>query len=185
VLVNQQVAPSGFSDAGALWQNLGNFQIRSGTLYVRLSDAANGNVEADAIRIQWLGPLPSTPPIHGIHDPGIGDSSHGHDHSHHHFRPLPRRPRRDIDGDDICDHDRDGWHLGAWAAHPAPHGQTHDPHKDGRHLGFDWDDAGTQNAHLWGGATAGHHSASSNLSHRFMGLANVWQKVPDWLNDWL
>src|SRR5262249_46695141 len=125
VLVNQQVAPSGFSDAGALWQNLGNFQIRSGTLYVQLSDAANGNVEADAIRIQWLGPLPSTPPIHGIHDPGIGDSDQDDDHSQGHFKPLPVRPRRDIDGDDICDHDSEGRHLGWWVEHAEGRGQTH------------------------------------------------------------
>jgi hypothetical protein len=61
VLVNQQVAPATFSDAGAAWQDLGNFQVRSGSLIVKLSDAANGNVIADAVRVQWLAPLPQGP----------------------------------------------------------------------------------------------------------------------------
>src|SRR5262249_1954032 len=63
VLVNQQVAPLGFTDAGAQWQDLGNFQVRSGSLVVQLSDLANGNVIADAIRLQWLAPLPQGPVI--------------------------------------------------------------------------------------------------------------------------
>jgi hypothetical protein len=59
--INQQVAPVGFTDAGGTWQDLGNFQVRNGTLVVKLSDAANGNVIADAVRIQWLSPLPQGP----------------------------------------------------------------------------------------------------------------------------
>jgi hypothetical protein len=96
VLVNQQVAPSGFSDAGALWQNLGTFQIHSGTLYVQLSDAANGNVEADAIRIQWLGPL-APMRVHGIHGGSGGDSDSDDNHSH------GTRGRHDPDDDWLAD----------------------------------------------------------------------------------
>src|SRR5262249_44935279 len=47
-----------FNDAGGTWQDLGNFQIRNGSLTVQLADAGNGNVEADAIRLQWIAPLP-------------------------------------------------------------------------------------------------------------------------------
>jgi hypothetical protein len=61
VVVNQQTAPASFSDAGAMWQDLGNFQIRNGSVVVQLSDAANGSVIADAVRLQWLGPIPAGP----------------------------------------------------------------------------------------------------------------------------
>ena len=61
--INQQNAPSGFSDAGGTWQDLGNFQVRSGSLVVQLSDLANGNVIADAVRLQWLAPLPQGPVV--------------------------------------------------------------------------------------------------------------------------
>jgi hypothetical protein len=63
VLVNQQVAPSGFNDAGAVWQDLGTFEVRSGSLVVQLSDAGNGNVIADAVRLQWVAPLPQGPAV--------------------------------------------------------------------------------------------------------------------------
>jgi hypothetical protein len=63
VLVNQQAAPSGFSDAGGTWQDLGTFQVRGGSLAVQLSDAANGNVIADAVRLQWVGPPPQGPAV--------------------------------------------------------------------------------------------------------------------------
>jgi subtilisin family serine protease len=55
VTVNQRVAPSEFLDSGVLWNDLGTtYQIESGTLTVRLTDAANGRVNADAIRIERL-----------------------------------------------------------------------------------------------------------------------------------
>ena len=55
VAVNQRVAPSQFSDAGVYWNDLGSqFQIDSHTLVVRLTDLANGRVNADAIRIERL-----------------------------------------------------------------------------------------------------------------------------------
>ncbi len=55
--VNQQVAPSGFPDAGATWDDLtAGVTISSGTLTVVLSDVANGRVAADAIRIELVDP---------------------------------------------------------------------------------------------------------------------------------
>jgi hypothetical protein len=63
VLVNQQVAPAGFSDAGAVWQDLGTYQVRSGSLVAQLADAGNGYVIADAIRLQWVAPLPQGPAV--------------------------------------------------------------------------------------------------------------------------
>lgn len=59
LFVNQKLAPSGFSDAAAQWQYLGGAQpITGDTLVVQLSDAANGRVNADAIRIERLEPTP-------------------------------------------------------------------------------------------------------------------------------
>jgi hypothetical protein len=55
VPINQQLAPSGFSDQGGTWQDLGSFTILGNQLVVRLSDNANGYVIADAIRIDRLG----------------------------------------------------------------------------------------------------------------------------------
>ena len=51
--VNQRIAPSGLTVDGATWQNLGQLTIPSGqnSLTVSLSDAANGFVIADAVRL--------------------------------------------------------------------------------------------------------------------------------------
>ncbi len=51
VTVNQQVAPAGDQVGDVVWQKLGNYTIDSGTLRVRLTDAANGYVTADAVRL--------------------------------------------------------------------------------------------------------------------------------------
>jgi len=56
--VNQQQAPSSFSDAGAQWQDLGagTFTVTSaGTLSVQLAGTGNGYLIADAVRIQKVG----------------------------------------------------------------------------------------------------------------------------------
>lgn len=52
--VNQQVNPQGFLLGGAYWDVLGNFEIFSGTLLVKLSDNANGNLNADAIHVERI-----------------------------------------------------------------------------------------------------------------------------------
>ncbi len=52
VPVNQQAAPDDFSDQGAAWETLGTYTITGDTLRVELSDAANGLLIADAVRIE-------------------------------------------------------------------------------------------------------------------------------------
>ena len=55
VAVNQRVGPSGFADQGVDWQDLGaEYDVTGGTLTVRLTNAANGFVIADAVRIERL-----------------------------------------------------------------------------------------------------------------------------------
>ncbi len=51
-VVNQQLAPSSFIDAGGSWQGLGTFVATGSTLTVTLPNDANGYVIADAIRLQ-------------------------------------------------------------------------------------------------------------------------------------
>ncbi len=60
VQVNQRAAPNDFSDQGAAWETLGTFDIMNDTLMVTLSDNANGLLIADAVRIEWVGKLPTT-----------------------------------------------------------------------------------------------------------------------------
>ena len=50
-LVNQKLTPSGLNADGALWKSLGVATISSGKLVVKLTNAANNKVVADAIRI--------------------------------------------------------------------------------------------------------------------------------------
>lgn len=58
IQVNQRSAPNQFTDAGVVWNDLGTtYQVHSDTLVVRLTDAANGRVNADAIRIERVGSL--------------------------------------------------------------------------------------------------------------------------------
>ena len=59
VAVNQLVAPNDFSDDGAEWEVLDwATRVDTGTLVVRLSDEANGRLNADAIRIERLADAP-------------------------------------------------------------------------------------------------------------------------------
>jgi hypothetical protein len=60
--VNQQLAPVDFADQGAGWKTLGTFSIAGNSLTVSLDDNANLYVIADAVRIQRVGDLPTTPP---------------------------------------------------------------------------------------------------------------------------
>jgi uncharacterized protein (DUF1800 family) len=55
VVVDQQQAPNDFRDAGVGWKNLGGVYRVADTLVVRLSDRANANVVADAIRLERVG----------------------------------------------------------------------------------------------------------------------------------
>ncbi|MHC4404509.1 MAG: golvesin C-terminal-like domain-containing protein, partial [Planctomycetota bacterium] len=56
ILVNQQLAPSATYDSW-LWEDLGTFDVAASTLRVQLTDAANGYVMADAVRIERVGNL--------------------------------------------------------------------------------------------------------------------------------
>jgi IPT/TIG domain len=51
IYINQQLNPTGTSISGSIFQSLGKFTIRSGTLRVVLSNNANGYVIADAMRV--------------------------------------------------------------------------------------------------------------------------------------
>lgn len=61
VLVNQQLAPTGEYSDGVYWQSLGFFSTTTNNFGVRLSNAANGYVVADAIRIVAGGIAPQNP----------------------------------------------------------------------------------------------------------------------------
>jgi hypothetical protein len=54
--VNQRIAPGDIANNGTVWAKLGTLVISGGQLTVVLSDQANGNVVADAIRVVAAGP---------------------------------------------------------------------------------------------------------------------------------
>ncbi len=56
VSVNQQSTPNDFTDQGVGWKDLGTFSITGNTLVVKLTNAANNYVIADAVRIQQVAP---------------------------------------------------------------------------------------------------------------------------------
>jgi hypothetical protein len=55
--VNQRLTPPDLSADGALWKLLGTVTINSGKLVVKLTNSANGQVVADAIRIDRVLPV--------------------------------------------------------------------------------------------------------------------------------
>ena len=65
VSLDQRFYPQGFSADGSIWQELGNFQVAAGnTLTVTISDdGANGNLAADAMRLELLSPGLTAPEI--------------------------------------------------------------------------------------------------------------------------
>ncbi len=54
VIVNQRLAPDDFLDDGSVWEDLDLVRITSGTLVVQLTNGTDGDVVADAIRIEPL-----------------------------------------------------------------------------------------------------------------------------------
>ena len=63
-LVSQKIAPSGLVADGAVWKSLATVTINSGKLVVKLTNAANNKVVADAIRIERVAAVaPPTPEI--------------------------------------------------------------------------------------------------------------------------
>ncbi len=76
VYVNQRLAPTGFTDGGVNWQYLGSVQeVTSSTLAVRLNDLADGRLNADAVRIERLDPVPEIQVTQGGADLVDGASS--------------------------------------------------------------------------------------------------------------
>jgi archaellum component FlaF (FlaF/FlaG flagellin family) len=73
VRLNQRVGPNDFWD-GTAWENLGTVTVANGQLMVRLTNAANGKVNADAIRIERIatGAMPL-----------VENSIHSDDHHEH------------------------------------------------------------------------------------------------------
>jgi hypothetical protein len=63
IIVNQQPGPSGVTVGGVVFQDLGTFQITSGTLRVVVSDNVNGYVVADAVRIVRIPALTVSGPV--------------------------------------------------------------------------------------------------------------------------
>jgi ELWxxDGT repeat protein len=59
VATNQQLAPTGLSENGTLWQSLGQVNLTATTLAVQLASATTGLVTADAIRVERIGNLVS------------------------------------------------------------------------------------------------------------------------------
>jgi hypothetical protein len=53
--INQRVAPNDRNTSGAWWEDIGIGNVVSGTMVVRLTDAAAGVIVADAVRIERLG----------------------------------------------------------------------------------------------------------------------------------
>jgi hypothetical protein len=69
VLKDQEQAPDDLNESGVLWDHLGGtINVTSGTLTVRLSDAANQYVIADGIRLERLGDLPAAAEIQVFQD---------------------------------------------------------------------------------------------------------------------
>ncbi len=52
--INQTIAPDDFRDAGVVWEQLGFFDVTSHSLVVELNADANGQVMADAVRIERI-----------------------------------------------------------------------------------------------------------------------------------
>lgn len=63
VAMNQRLAPNDVFAGGQSWELLGTFSAASGTLAVQVSDAGDGYVIADAIRVVAAGPMLFPPSI--------------------------------------------------------------------------------------------------------------------------
>jgi protocatechuate 3,4-dioxygenase beta subunit len=55
VRINERSTPNDFTDQGVGWEDLGWFNAVDGTLKVELTNAANSYVQADAVRIEYVG----------------------------------------------------------------------------------------------------------------------------------
>ena len=64
VQVNQEQPPAGFSAGGSPWSSLTTVNLTGNQLTVRLTNAANDRVAADAIRVEWAGPAAENGLLH-------------------------------------------------------------------------------------------------------------------------
>lgn len=64
VQVNQEQSPAGFSAGGSLWHSLTTVNLTGNQLSVRLTNAADDRVAADAIRVEWAGPAAENGLLH-------------------------------------------------------------------------------------------------------------------------
>ena len=95
VKVNQRTSPSGLSDDGSKWTELGEFTIQGNRLIVKLTNKANARVIADAIRIERI-PSPAAVLAADFSEPesqltvdSTSNDLHSHDHGQRHAMPLP------------------------------------------------------------------------------------------------
>jgi|GEM_PF-4011198 len=77
VRVNQRLAPSGESGSGLRWHSLGTVTISGGSLRVTMTNAANGLVVADAVRVVREVPRPEMGMRGGTTEITAGDSTPG------------------------------------------------------------------------------------------------------------
>ena len=107
VAVNQQLAPTDFTDQGVGWKTLGSFTISGNTLVVTLTNAANQYVVADAIRIQKI----ANQPVAAVFDGTTAVPNGGSDS----FGTTPPGRARDKNF-----HSQKHWHAGADPHGPYP-----------------------------------------------------------------
>jgi hypothetical protein len=97
VLVNQRSTLGSCSPDGFRWQNLGTFSIQGGTLVVQLTNRANGQVVADAVKIERVttpptppAPPPTPPKPNPDNNHDKGDDKKGHN-DHGSNKPSPHK----------------------------------------------------------------------------------------------
>ncbi len=72
VLVNQQVVPDSIDSNGVAWQRLGTYIVSSGSIQVSVTNATNGYVFADALRLVMVGG--ASPPVPEISVSCLGET---------------------------------------------------------------------------------------------------------------
>ena len=74
VELNQQATPTDATIDGQAWESMGVYTAASGTLVVQLSDNANGNVVANAVRLVEVTPPTTAPAVVDNADPAYAES---------------------------------------------------------------------------------------------------------------
>ena len=76
-LINQQFAPDDATGEGTTWESLGVYQAGSGTLNVRLGDAADNYVIADAVCVAEVPPAATPPSVIDEGDAAYAETGSG------------------------------------------------------------------------------------------------------------